>query len=163
MNTEVKGRLTNYHCQNSIPQNSCYKVAHIPFQPSETTPGAKTNLHRERDRIRRLYVPYSVVSISKKERGGVGGDIHMLSLRCLPTLPKRSQSLSTFHRITPFILLDLPHQHHPLRTLPPLSSKFVWGPWDAGFPAGEGLSFGGVREGREEVGCSLSGGAVPSS
>ena len=87
----------------------------------------------------------------------------MLSLRCLPTLPKRSQSLSTVHRITAFILLDLPHQHHPLGTLPPLSSKFVWGPWDAGFPTGEGLSFGGVHEGCEEVGCSLSGGTVPSS
>ena len=87
----------------------------------------------------------------------------MLSLCRLSTFPKRSQSLSTFHRITAFILLDLPHQHHPLGTLPPLSSKFVWSPWDAGFPAGEGLSFGGVREGREEVGCSLSGGAVPSS
>ena len=92
-NTEVKRGLTNYHRQNSIPQNSCYKVAHIPFQPFETTPGAKTNLHRERDRIRRLHVPYSLVSTSKKEKGRGRGDIHMLSLRRLPTLPKRSQSL----------------------------------------------------------------------
>ena len=52
-----------------IPRDSSriqYKVAHIPFQPSETTPGAKMNLHRERDHIQQLYVPYSLVSISKK-------------------------------------------------------------------------------------------------
>ena len=90
-------------------------------------------------------------------------DVHTLSLRCLPTRPKRSQSLSPFHRITLFVLPNLPHQSLPLRTLDPLPSKFVWGPRYAEFPPREGLSFGGVSEGREEVRSSLSGGTIPSS